>query len=108
MNRLALVLHTGAHPTLMKTRQLILEAVGHRVVNAWDEQEITVACKSHPFEVAVIGQSMSPEMKQLMAKIIRQVCPCANILELFQPHQGGTLERADSWLAVPASAPKDL
>jgi len=105
---MALVFCTGADPTLMKTRRLILERAGHRVVSAMDEQEVTVAFKYNHSEVAVIGQSISPEVNRLIAKLVHQYCPSAKILELFPRYQSRTLGDADSWLEVPSSAPKDL
>lgn len=105
---MALVLCIGADPTLMKTRRLILELAGHRVVSVTDEQDVPGACKDNHFDVAIIGQSVRPEKKRLMAKLIRQFCSSAKILELFPPHQGETLEDADSWLPVPPSAPNDF
>ena len=105
---MALVLCTGADPTLMKTRKLILERAGHRVVSARDAQEVTAACNCNRVEVAVIGQSSPPEMKRLVASLVHQYCPSAKILELLPPYQSRTLEDADSWLEVPTSIPKEL
>jgi hypothetical protein len=78
------------------------------VVSARDHQEVTAACKYNHFEVAVIGQGASSEMKRLIARLVHQYCPSAKMLELYPPYQSRTLEDADSWLEVPASAPKDL
>ena len=105
---MALVLCTGADLSLMKTRRLILEGAGDRVVSARDEQEVTAACKRNRVEMAVIGQNISPEMKRLMAALVHRYCPSAKILELFPPYQSRALDDADSSLEVPSSVPKDL
>ena len=60
---MALVLCTGVDPVLMRTRQLILENAGHTVVPASDERETKTVCNQHEFDVAVIGQSISPKGK---------------------------------------------
>jgi hypothetical protein len=105
---MALVLCTGSDPTLLETRRMILERAGHIVVHAMNEREVILACKSHSFEVAVIGQSISPDSKRGIARLVRHNCPSARILELFSPHYGKTLEDADSWLEVPTFVPKEL
>ena len=105
---MALVLCTGSDPTLLETRRMILERAGHTVVSAMNVSDVTLACKSHRFHVAVIGQSISPDSKRVIAQLVRHNCPSARILELFPPYYGKTLEDADSWLAVPTSVPKEL
>ena len=105
---MALVLCTGDDRTLLKTRRLILELDGHKVITATNQQEVTEACKHHKFAVAVIGQRLPLQSKQQIFDVIRQNCKAAKILELYSPYSGKTLEEADSWLAVPADVPQEL
>jgi hypothetical protein len=47
-------------------------------------------------------------MKREIASLIRENCPGAKVLELYQPHVGKAVSDADSWLLVPADIPSDL
>lgn len=104
----ALVLCTGKDLSLLRTRKLILEKAGHTVVPAIDPTEVVAACKKHKFDVAVIGQSVSNESKKKVGGLIRQHCPSAKILELYQANSVPTIKDADSWLEVPTDVPQDL
>ena len=105
---MALVLCTGVDKALLQSRQLILERAGHTVLSATDEKALITICQKHSFDVAVIGQSVSPNMKQHIASLIKQHCPEAKILELYPLYAGKALPDADSWLSVPVDVPKDL
>ena len=105
---MALVLCTGIDKALLQTRRLILERAGHTVVSVTDEKALTTVCQKHSFDVAVIGQTVSPKMKQRIASLVRQHCPTAKILELYPQFIGKMLTDADAWLSVPSDVPKDL
>lgn len=105
---MALVLCTGIDPMLLKTRKLILEQAGHTVITAKNQQELTDACNQHQFDVAVIGQSVSSNMKRIIAALVRKQCPSAKILELHPQYQGKSVKDADSWLETPADVPRAL
>jgi len=105
---MALVLCTGVDKALLQSRRLILERAGHTVVSAMDDQTLTTACQKNSFDVAVIGQTVSSNMKQRIASLVRQHCPGAKILELYQQYSGRELTNADSWLSVPVDVPADL
>lgn len=105
---MALVLCTGIDPGLLETRRIILERAGHTVIMATDERQLTAACEINRFDVAVIGQTVSPRMKRTVASLIRKCCPSAKILELYPQYQGKAVEDADSWLPVPAEIPPEL
>lgn len=102
---MALVLCTGADEVVVQTRKLVLERAGHSVVTAMSEPAVISACQERIFDVAVIGQSVSPEDKEQILMLVRQHCPSAKVLELY----GFTkeLESADDWLSVP-SDPQEL
>jgi CheY-like chemotaxis protein len=104
----ALVLCTGKDPSLLRTRKLILERAGHTVITAGDQRAVVAACKEYEFDVAVLGQTVSPQIKKTLAGLIRQRCPSAKILELYQANSGPTIKDADSWLEVPTDVPQDL
>jgi hypothetical protein len=105
---MALVLCTGVDPVLMHTRQLILERAGHTVMGATDEPNLKEVCASYKFDVAVIGQNISAQMKHRILRLIRENCPSAKILELHGEYEGQTLNEADAALAVPFDLPGRL
>src|SRR5438270_11643237 len=102
---MALVLCTGVVPSVMKTRQLILENAGHTVIPVSDEREVKASCARHKFDVAVIGQNISANTKVRVLDIIRVHCPVARILELIPTYASKALEEADAWLHI-ASDPE--
>jgi CheY-like chemotaxis protein len=104
---MALVLSTGNDPVLMKTRQLLLEGAGHTVVPASDEREIRAVCDRQKFDVAVIGQHISPNVKIRVVDLVREHCPDVRILELTLPYASKALKDADAWLEMP-SEPQEL
>lgn len=104
---MALVLCSGVDPVLMKTRQLILEAAGRTVVPAVDEREVKAVCSRHKFDVAVIGQSISPKIKSRVLGLVQEHCPAARVLELYPSYEGKVLEDADAWLQMPTATPED-
>lgn len=107
---MALVLCTGVDPVLMKTRQLILEDAGHTVVpaSASDEREVKAVCSQHKFNVAVIGQNISANVKTWVLELVREHCPAAKVLELYPPYSSKALKNADAWLEMPTSGPEGL
>ena len=105
---MALVLCTGVDQGLLATRKLILEQAGHSVVTAMSEREVQSACRRNPFQVAVLGQSLSEPHKVRIYDLIREHCPSAKVLELYPPYLGKTLPNADDWLQVPLDVPPEL
>lgn len=105
---MARVLCTGWDRSLLDTRTLILKLAGHEVHQARTQSEVLSACRELPFDVAVIGQSLSNRMKPVIVSIVKKHCPEIKILELFQPHLGKAIPDADLWLEVPAEIPSDL
>jgi CheY-like chemotaxis protein len=92
----------------MRTRQLLLERVGHTVVKAVHDKELVEACTLHKFDVALVGQSLSANAKKRAAALVREHCPDTKVLELYSASRGRALDDADSWLEVPADVPQDL
>jgi CheY-like chemotaxis protein len=105
---MALVLCTGVDKALLETRRYILEAAGHKVVTVSDETTLLDVCTKHAFDVAVIGQALSARIKRRIGMLVRENCADVKILELYPPHEGKSLDDADSWLEVPAVVPKEL
>lgn len=105
---MAQVLCTGVNPALLTTRKFILERAAHTAVTATNEQELTAACEAHQFDVAVIGQGVSPAEKRRIASLVRDRCPGTKVLELYSPHTGKMVADADEWLVVPMDVPPDL
>ena len=105
---MALVLCTGVHRNLVETRKLLLEDAGHTVITALTEPAVEHACEEHSFDVAVIGQAITPKEKARFLAIVRRYCPSAKVLELYPSYLGRTLEAADDWLQVPLDVPPEL
>jgi DNA-binding NtrC family response regulator len=105
---MALVLSIGSDKTLMETRKMILERAGHSVVSAIDLREAEMACTESRFQVAVIGQNVIPAEKQRAFDLIREKCPTAKILCLYNSATSPVLRGADDWLEVPAKVPGEL
>lgn len=104
----ASVLCTGSDESLVKTRKLILERAGNRVVSALGEPELVQACSENAFDIAVVGQTISRNEKLRVLRLIRQHSPDTTVLELYSPSTGKVLAEADDWLEVPAAIPSDL
>jgi len=105
---MALVLCTGSDPVLMETRRLILEKAGHTVVAALDERTLVAACEQHKFDVAVVGQNVSPNLKRRVLMLVRKYCPSVKVLELHHNYASKALDNADAWLEVPTDTPGEL
>ena len=105
---MAQVLCTGVDRVLMETRKLVLQHAGHNVVGVTDARDLAAICQRHHFDIAVIGQALSPKNKKAIAALIREHCPSVKILELYPEYQQKTLDDADSWLEVPADLPEAL
>ena len=87
---------------------MVLEHAGHDVMTATGERELIAACSKIKFDVAVIGQVVSPVEKNRIMRLIRYHCPDAKVLELFIPSAGKMLPEADDWLEASVTPPVDL
>jgi len=105
---MALVLCTGVDTVLIRTRQLVLQKAGHKVVTAIDVSAVIAACQQNAFDVAVIGQAGSGHIKRQIMALIREYCPATKVLELYRFSMGRVLEEADAWLEVPVDVPQEL
>ena len=105
---MALVLCTGSDPVLMETRRLILEKAGHTVVAVSDERVLAAACEQNKFDVAIIGQNVSPNLKRRVLMLVRKYCPSVKVLELHHNYASKALDNADAWLEVPSDTPGEL
>jgi hypothetical protein len=105
---MALVLCTGVYPTLVETRKMLLQSVGHFVVVPDTALDIEISCRRFAFDVAIICQTASAGLKRQWSSLVRANCPSAKILELYQLNTGIILGDADAWLEVPSSAPTQL
>jgi hypothetical protein len=102
------VLCVSSDDLLAKTRRLILEQAGHRVLTAFTVRDIEDACASDKPDVAVIGQGVPHNERLRVESLVRTKCPGAKLLELYLPSSGKSLPDADDWLVVPAETPREL
>ncbi len=77
---MALVLCTGIDPSVVRTRQLILERAGHVVVPALDEHSLIAACQQNKFEVALPASSANAAVTLRCWNSIP--CPAARSLKM--------------------------
>ena len=105
---MAIILSIGTDLALMQTRKLLLEREGHTVIGVKDEKALAAACELHHFDVAVLGQTLSPRMKQHIVLLVRGHCPEVKILELYSVTNGRALGDADSWIEVLVAGPYQL
>ena len=105
---MAVVLCTGVDQILIEARKQLLEQAGHTVFDARDGRAVVAACAAQQFEVAVIGQAVSPRIKRHIAALIRQHCPAAKLLEMYEPHQGRAIPDADDWMDTFPQNPGEL
>jgi CheY-like chemotaxis protein len=105
---MAVVMCVSNDDTLSRTRQLVLESAGHRVLTVTNVFEAAKACAENAVEVAVIGQGVPRPERLRVFDLLRKQCPSAKILELYQPKDGKALKHADDWLEVPVSTPPQL
>jgi hypothetical protein len=78
------------------------------VVPALDEATLIKVCQQNKFDVAVVGQTVSPKIKRRIAGLIRESCRDAKLLELYTVSSGRVIDDADSWLEVLADVPQEL
>ena len=97
---MARVLCTGFYASL---RRVILEAAGHVVITASDEPALLKACRSHTFDVAIVGHRGSPTVKKKWLELIRKYRPAAKVLEVYVAHENISLPDADDWLETPVT-----
>ena len=104
----ACILCAGASRMLLDIRKLLLERAGYHVVTVTNERALLAACGMYHLNLVVIGQSLTPRVKRLIASIVRDRCQSTKILELYSPHAGPAVDDADSWLKVPVDVPSDF
>ncbi len=105
---MALVLCTGIDPELLASRKLILESDGHTVVSTMDQRELEKACAEQNFDIAIIGEAMSPKVKRWACQLIRENCPSARVLELHPFYADKSLTDVDAWLGMPREHPEEF
>lgn len=93
---------------LSRTRQMVLESAGHRVIPVRSVPEAAAACAESTIDVAVVGQGVPRPERLAVRDLLRAQCPGAKILELYRPSDGKVLNDADDWLEVPVSVPPML
>lgn len=69
------ILSVSYDPSLLATRQMMLEAAGYRVVSAFGFVEAEKRCKQVGFDLFVLGHSIPRPDKQSLISYFRHVCP---------------------------------
>ena len=105
---MACILCAGTSRLLLDTRKLLLERAGHHVVTVTNERSLQAACDIYHFDLVVIGQTLSPKVKRVIASLVRERSRSTKILELYAPHFGPALDDADSWLRVPVDVASEF
>jgi hypothetical protein len=76
------VLVVSRHPHLEDVRKHILEEAGYQVITIRNPEQAEEACKNNKIDLAVIGYSVTPAEKRLIAAEAIKFCKCP-ILELW-------------------------
>lgn len=65
-------------PTLLRTRELLLEQMGHTVHSAEGFAEAFAMCERGPsaFDLMILGHSIPPEDKRAIIKRCAETCRC--------------------------------
>jgi len=77
----AQIISVSYDETLLRTRQLLLEAAGHKVTSALGFHEAHERC-AHSFDLAIIGHSIPKKDKLDMVACFRQANPNGIVIAL--------------------------
>ncbi len=102
------VLQIGYYPTLLQTRQLMLEQNGYQVTSVLGNEQGMAVAPSQRFDVIVIGFSDTHAMRSGMVRWLKQHLPetpvvalLANTSETFTDADCATLSEDPAvWLAT--------
>ena len=90
---MAYVLSISYDPDLLRTRELLLKQMGHRVASAEGYAEAIRLCKDSKFDLIIMGHSIPHEDKRAMLRECRKSCYCP-VLALLRSNEP-PLEKAD-------------
>ena len=76
------MLVVSRHPHLEDVRKRVLEDAGYHVIAIRTPEQVEEACKDCKIDLAVIGYSVAPAEKRLIAAKVSMFCKCP-ILELW-------------------------
>ena len=80
------VLSIAKSDLLRRARQMDLRRAGYAVSSVTDFSQIENLSKSETFDVAIVGYAFHPEVKKLIADIVRKYFPSTPIVELTRAH----------------------
>ena len=83
---MARILSISYNPSLLHTRQLVLESRGYKVTSALGFTEAVRHCKTGDHDLVIIGHSIPVSDKQQMIKELRNVCTTP-VLALRKPNE---------------------
>lgn len=103
---MAQILSISYDVTLLRTRQLLLEQMGYRVISAEGFAQATRLCAEHRsnFDLIVLGHSIPYEDKRAIIKHCIHACSCP-VLSLLRENELPVEEAARS---VPSSEPHEF
>lgn len=85
---MANILSISYDETLLLTRQMLLEQMGHKVFSAEGFAKAYVQCESHDGKIdfIVLGHSIPHDDKVSMVSHCKELCTC-RVLALLRPHE---------------------
>jgi DNA-binding response OmpR family regulator len=83
---MARILSISYNPSLLRTRQLVLESRGYKVTSALGFTEAVRHCKTGHHDLVIIGHSIPISDKQQMIKELRNVS-ATPVLALMKPNE---------------------
>lgn len=92
---MARILSVSYDPTLLRTRQMLLERAGYEVVSTPDLAGALEKCRDTEYDLVIMGHSIPPTDKLEIMHALRQHCP-APVLALLRPGESPLREAAES------------
>lgn len=77
------ILSVSASAALLRTRHQILQDAGYDVVSVIERKAMEMACQSQPFDLVILGHSLTLSSKSDAAKFVRERYPQTRILEIY-------------------------
>jgi DNA-binding response OmpR family regulator len=83
---MARILSISYDKSLLSTRQLLLEGIGHEVTSAVGLERALKLCRSRKFDLVIIGHSIPEKDKEQIIRVVREVCETP-VLALLRPSE---------------------
>lgn len=103
---MAHILSISYDQTLLRTRELLLQQLGHSVLSVEGFAQALKACVQHgkAFDLVILGHSIPHDDKVALIEEMERSCPCP-VLALLRPHEGSVKGASRN---IDPAEPRDL